>query len=211
MWRCLVVLFCAGTLNGCGIAVIPQQTATAIVDPNQQSITASAHEITVTARIQDLEIAPFNLQNNVTSFYLVVANGGKTPITLPLDAFVLVDDQSRQYRPLAPSAVIELSKRDSDYLIPFPYVGYYYLEDREIASSAADIGTDLPYYTQNHPQSVLLEALPVQPILPSNKVTGMVYFPIDLYTKNSFEMRIYLPGTSMDAPPDIVFPFVVRH
>lgn len=210
MWRSLIVLLLTMiSLAGCGITVAPQQTANATLDPSGKTITASARGLAVSVRLQDLEIAPYRLQNNITSFYVVLANGGTTPVTIPLDTFVIVDDQARQYHPLPPSAVIDLTKRDSEYLIPYPYVGYYYLEDRETAASSAEMGSDLPYSAQSRPQNILLEALPVQPILPRTNVTGMIYFPIDLYTKNTFEMRLYLPGTSANAPPDIVFPFVV--
>src|SRR5690606_10014007 len=114
-----------------GIAITPQATETAKINSADNSISETLSGVSVTARVQDLEVAPYRTTDNITSFYFVIENRTDRDITLPLSSFVLVDNQGNQYRPMTLEEVGTVVARDSEYLIPYPYVGFYYLEDRE--------------------------------------------------------------------------------
>ena len=198
-------------LSGCGITVVPRpQNPGARVNPADRSITETRNGLEISARVQELSVGSYSVGENITSFYLVVINHRQAAASLPLDALYLFDDQGTQLRPLNPEKVLATLDRQSDYLIPYPYVGYYYLEDSRRAVSTDALGSSLPYYASNHPQELLDEALPVTPVLPGARVAGMVYFPVDLATKKTIELRVYLPGTSISGPPDFNFPFSIE-
>jgi len=198
-------------LSGCGITIVPRpQTPDARVNPADRSITETRNGLELSARVQELSVGSYGVSDNITSFYLVVINHRQAAVSLPLESLYLFDDQGTQLRPLSPEKVLATLDRQSNYLIPYPYVGYYYLEDSRRAVSTDAMGSSLPYYASNHPQELLDEALPVAPILPGARVAGMIYFPVDLATKKSIELRIYLPGTSNSGPPDFNFPFSIE-
>jgi len=197
-------------LSGCGIAVVPQSTATARADLESNSISETKSGITITARLQDQEVAPFLMDNNLTSFNLTLANDTDRQISIPLESFLLVDNEGMQYRPVEPERIQEILKQNSPYLIPYPYVGYYYLEDIEKAGAACTFDSALPYYAENHPEDTLAGTLPAGTIVPGAKISGSIFFMVDLSTRQSIELRGYLPGTSMNLPADFVLPFYIE-
>jgi len=211
MTRYLIILFLAVQfLGGCGFAVVPKPTATATLNPIDNSLTEAKDGVSVTARVQDLEVAPYQMVDNITSFYVVIDNRTGQTISLPLDSFLLIDTEGNQYRPIEPGSIQSMVSRDSTYLIPYPYVGYYYLEDKEKSAFFNTFNSSLPYYAENYPQDIFTDALPAGSIIPGAKISGKVYFVIDLATKSGVELRIYRPGTSTTAPPDYVFPFSIE-
>ena len=198
-------------LCGCGITVVPRPTtAKAVVNPADRSITESHKGLAISARVQELSVGAYLPGENITSFYLAIVNHRQQEVTLPLDSLVLLDQQGTQVRPLQPQAVLANLSRQSDYLVPYPFVGYYYLQDSQQAAEINTASSSLPYYAANHPQDLLTEALSTTAILPGARVAGMVYFPVDLATKKSVELRIYLPGTATSGPADFSFPFSIE-
>jgi hypothetical protein len=197
-------------LNGCGVAIVPQATATARVNLADHSISETKSGITITAQIRDQEVAPFLIDNNLASFHLTLANHTDRQVTLPLESFLLVDNEGTQYRPVEPERIREMIKQGSPYLIPYPYVGYYYLEDIEKAGAARGFDSALPFYAENHPQDTLAEAFPAGVIVPGARIAGSLFFMVDLLTKQSVELRGYLPETSLSEPADFVLPFSIE-
>lgn len=208
----LVIMLCAAALflGGCGVTVVPMATATASVNLADNSVTEAKDGVTVTARMQDLEVAPYRMVDNITSFHLAIENGTAGEVTFPLASFYLVDGEGNQYRPIQPSEIEGIVSRDSSYLIPYPYVGYYYLEDAEKASFYNTFDSALPYFAESYPQDIYTQALPVDAILPGGRISGLLYFVVDLALKNSVELRIYRPGTPVTGPPDYTLPFNVE-
>ncbi len=211
MNRLLILMSLVFTLlSGCGIAVVPQPTSTARVDLANNSISETKSGITITARLQDQEVAPFLMDNNLTSFNLTLANNTNRQVSIPLESFLLVDNEGSQYRPIEPERVQKILNQNSPYLLPYPYVGYYYLEDIEKAGAARTFDSALPYYAQNHPADTLAGSLPGGTIVPGAQISGAIFFIIDLTSKQSFELRGYLPGSSMSQPADFVLPFSIE-
>lgn len=210
MRHLLATLAVAAMLSGCGVHIVPQPVPGAIVNPADRSLTAQAKGVTVSARVQDLEVAPYRFENNVASFYIAVVNGTSAPLTLQSGSFVLLDDEGTQYNPLPPSSIPEVIGRDSAYLIPYPYVGFYYMEDFEKYGFFNTFTSALPYYAENAPQDVVTRALRVEGLLPGARAGGEVYFAVDLATRKTFELRLYLPSTPPTEPADFTFPFRVE-
>lgn len=208
----LFVLICVTALflGGCGVAVVPMSTATATVNLENNSISEARDGVTVTARLQDMEVAPYRMVDNITSFHVAIENATDEEISIPLSAFYLIDGEGNQYRPIEPSEIQGIVSRDSTYLIPYPYVGYYYLEDAEKSSFFNTFESALPYYAENYPQDIYTQALPADAVLPQGRVSGLVYFVVDLALKNSIELRIYRPGTPVTGPADFILPFSVE-
>jgi hypothetical protein len=60
-----------------------------------------------------------------------------------------------------------------------------------------------------YPEDLFAKALPMGPIIPGAKVSGLVYFQADQGRLKSFRLQVYGKGSSKSAPPDFVFPFKV--
>ena len=58
----------------------------------------------------------------------------------------------RQYRSITPERVREIVSKDTVYLIPYPYVGYYYLADQAMAAHDNAFSSSMPFYAEYHPQ-----------------------------------------------------------
>jgi len=208
--RLLMLLSTVLFLCACGVHVVPMPTATGVVNPADNSIIESAKGMVVSARLQEMAVDPYRMVDNVTSFYFDIENKSGNEISVPLDSFILIDDGGNQYRPIPPSEIQNIVSRDSTYLIPYPYVGFYYLQDAERYSFENTVTTSLPFDAQNFPQDIYTEALPAGTILPGARISGTVYFLIELAVKKSFELRVYLPGSPVSGPADFTFPFSIE-
>lgn len=204
-----LVCIAALLLGGCGIQVVPRPTAATTLNTADNSLTQTTRGVAISARVQDREVVPYQLADNITSFYLTIRNRTSDTVTIPLESFVLVDSQGHQIRPIAPTQIQGIVSRNSEYLIPYPYVGFYYLEDYERYSFFNTFNSALPYYAENHPQDLFIRALPVTPILPGAFISGEIFFLVDLALKEAVELRTYLPGTPETAPADYLFPFSI--
>lgn len=204
----LVVL--VACLSGCGVSVVPRATATARVDPVDNSINESRNGVTLKARLHDPEFAPVLTEGNLTAFELTVGNRTGKPLVLPLSAFLLMDDRGTQYPPLPPQRVNEILRRNSPYLLPYPYVGYYYLEDMEKASAARGFTDSRPYFAQNRPAEALVGALDDLSLVPDAQVSGLIFFAIDLARVRSVELRGYLSESAKGGSADFTLPFSVE-
>ena len=202
---CLLVLL----LTACSVKVVPIPTETATVNLADNSISEEHDNVQIAVRLEELSVSPYMLVDNITSFYLEIYNRSPEPVDIPHEAFLLVDNESRQYRTIKPERVREIVSKDSVYLIPYPYVGYYYLEDQMTIAQTDTFSSSLPFYAEYHPQDIFTEALPEGPVMPGSKVAGLLYFLTDLERFNQFEIRLY-PTVDMTESPLYRFPFAVE-
>lgn len=210
MKRLSCILFCLLFVAGCGVKVVPKPTATAILDPSSNALSWTAKGVALAVKLVDQDVARTQMIDRVASFSVTAANLTGKELTLPLSSYLLIDDQGNQVRPITPEELLRIVSRESFYLIPYPYFGYYYLEDRAKLSSFNTFTSPLPYFPETHPQAILTEALPTSPILPGARISGLVYFLIDLEKKQQIEFRAYLPGADTSAPAEFTFPFSVE-
>ena len=100
-------------------------------------------------------------------------------------------------------------KKDSYYLMPYPYVGFYYLEDYQKTTFYNRNTSLLPYYYELYPQDIFTKSLPLTGIIPGKKVEGLVYFKIDMGDHRQVKLYVYRKGESRSNLPEFIFPFKI--
>jgi hypothetical protein len=197
-------------LPACALKVIPQPIEAGIINAADNSQRVTKGGIAITARVADTELSSYNLEGTVTAFSVQIDNQTSSEVPFDTNSFLLLDDQARQYFSLTPEKVKEMLSKDSYYLIPYPYVGFYYLEDYEKSSFYNTYNSQLPYFYEVYPQDIYTKALQSGSIIPKAKVAGLVYFKIDLNGKKGVKLLVYKKGTAKSAAPDFVFPFKIE-
>ena len=196
-------------LTGCSLKVVPRQVSQGVVNPADNSQTITRDGIAIRVANSDREMVSYNLDGTVTAFDVAIHNQTDREVGFGVDSFILLDDQNRQHLPLTPERVKEIVSRDSYYLIPYPYVGFYYLEDYERISSHTDTGSQLPYYYEVYPQDIYTRALNADTVIPGARAEGLVYFRIDLAATKEMKLLVFRKGASKSSPPYFTFPFAV--
>ena len=206
----LLILLLFTFMSGCAsVKVIPEQVAAGVINPNENSQTITRDNLVITVALADTDMVNYNIEGMVASFNVEIQNNGSNEVTFDKESFVLVDSNQRQYYPLTPEKIKEMLSRDTYYLLPYPYVGFYYLEDYERAQFKNATGSNLPYYYELYPQDIYSKALPVDSLIPKARIKGLIYFHTDILSLASFTVNVYKKGTSKSAPPDFIFPFKV--
>lgn len=201
----LILLFC----SACSVKVVPVASPTGTINSEEQSITETRDGVTFTVKLDELSLSPYQMMDNITSFHVTIDNHTDQSILFPPRTFVLKDGRSRQYRSITPERVREIVSKDTVYLIPYPYVGYYYLEDQMKVSNNDTFSSSLPFYAEYHPQDIFTRALTEEPILTGAKVAGLVYFIADLERSNSAELLVF-PDKEDSGEPLAKFQFSIE-
>lgn len=210
MKKYIALLLSVLALTGCAsITFVPEQVAGGVINEKENAQTITRDRIAITARSGDSQTLAYNLDEPVSSFLVIVENQTDSELGLEADSFLLVDDGGRQYFPLTPEKLKEIISRNAYYLMPYPYVGFYYLEDYEKSSFYNRFTSDRPYFYEVYPQDIYTKALPAGVIIPKAKVSGLVYFRIDLQGKKGVTLLVYRKGTPKSAPADFSFPFKI--
>lgn len=197
-------------ITGCSsIKVIPEQVPSGIINLKENSQTIVKDSIKVTVAPADPDMINYSIQGLVASFDVIIHNGSAAEVSFDNNSFLLMDAEKRQYYPLTPEKIKEMLAKDTYYLLPYPYVGFYYLEDYERAQFKNSTSSNLPYYFELNPQDVHLKALPTESVIPEASIKGLIYFNADISSMNSFTVNVYRKGASKSSPPDFVFPFKV--
>ncbi len=206
----LSAIICILLIAGCSMKVVPVPVESGIVDKKQQTQTLTRDNINITAGSADTQLYTYNLEGSVSAFSVLVDNQSSNELSVSPDMLVLVDDEGNQYAPLTPDKVKEIISRDSYYLIPYPYVGFYYLEDYEKSSFYNTFNSEIPYFYEVYPQDIYTKAIAAGTVIPKAKVSGLVYFKINLNDKKGVKLLVYKPGTSKSSPADFTFPFKIE-
>jgi hypothetical protein len=201
----LILFLC----SACSVSVTPIATPTGTINLEDQSITETRDGIAFTAKLDELSVASYEMVDNITSFHVTVDNRTGKPVSFPSKAFLLKDGNGRQYRSITPERVREIVSKDSVYLMPYPYVGYYYLQDQEWAAQTEPFSSSLPFYAEYHPQDIFTRALTEEPILKESVVAGVVYFIADLAGTDYAELLVF-PNQEAAGEPLVKFPFAVE-
>jgi hypothetical protein len=201
----LTLLLC----SACGVNVAPIATPTSTINSEEKSITETRGEVAFTVKLDELSVGAYPMVDNITSFHVTIDNGTKEQISFPPQSFLLKDGDDRQYRSVTPERVREIVSKDTVYLIPYPYVGYYYLEDQAMVTHADTFSSSLPFYAEYHPQDIFTRALTDQPILKTSKVSGLIYFIADLERTNYAELLVF-PNQEVSGEPLATFLFSIE-
>lgn len=197
-------------LAGCSsVKVVPEQTANGRVNAADNSQTIISNGIEVTARVDETGINSYNLDTTVTTFYLSIKNTTDSEIAFNDDSYVLVDESGLQYSLLTPEHIRAMLKKDSYYLVPYPYVGFYYLEDYEKSNAYNRMNSALPYYYDLYPQDIFTKALTAATVIPGMKIEGLTFFKIDPAAHQHVKLLVFHKGVSKSSSPDFTFPFKI--
>lgn len=197
-------------LSGCStIKVLPEQTPGGRINSVENSQTISNRDLEITARVDETGIDSYNLSDTVTSFHLSIKNISENEISFSDDSYIITDESALQYSYLTPEKIREMLKKDSYYLVPYPYVGFYYLEDFEKSNSYNKFSSNMPYYYDLYPQDLFTKSLPSSTVIPGMKIEGLVYFKIDPAAHQHLNLMIFRKGASKSSPPEFSFPFKI--
>jgi hypothetical protein len=203
------IVFLALLLSGCGVQVVPRASAQISLDADKKTVTATENGLTLSVKVQDLDFGPYTGENNITAFYVKLTNNSQEERTAPLAAFMLFDQDRKVYRPLESERVTALTRQEANYLIPYPYVGFYYLQDSTDFDYSTQSASSLGYSPQRTSASVEAYALPVGSIPSGAHIAGMLFFNIDLYEKKFVDLTFQLPGEGNVSETNFSFRFDV--
>lgn len=195
-------------LVGCSsVKVVPEPAGNGRVNAADNSQTILSNGVEVTARVDETDINSYNLESTVTAFHISIRNTTDSEVAFGDDSYLLVDESGLQYSLLTPENVRAMLKKDSYYLVPYPYVGFYYLEDYEKTNAYNRTNSALPYYYDLYPQDIFTKALQPTTVIPGMKVEGLAYFKIDPASHKHFKLLVFRKGASKSSSPDFSFPF----
>lgn len=195
---------------GCSLKVVPVPVESGVVNTKDNSQTLTKDGVSITVGSADTQLYTYNLEGTVSAFSVLIENQSNNEVPIDSDLFLLIDSDGNQYFPLTPEKVKEIISKDSYYLIPYPYVGFYYLEDYEKSSFYNTFNSQLPYFYEVYPQDIYTKAMANGTIIPKAKVAGLVYFKVDLSGKKGVKLLVYKKGTAKSAAPDFTFPFKIE-
>ena len=205
-----LVLLVAVLLVGCSsVKLVPEQAVNGRINVADNSQTIMSNGVEVTARMDETGINSYNIESTVTAFQVIIRNASDSEVAFGDDSYVLVDESGLQYSLLTPEAIRTMLKKDSYYLVPYPYVGFYYLEDYEKTNAYNRFNSALPYYYELYPQDIFTKALTATTVIPGMKVEGLTYFKIDPAAHQSVKLLVFRKGASKSSPPDFSFPFKI--
>ena len=188
------IVFLAFFISGCGVQVVPRTSPQISLGADKETVTATENDLTLSAKVQDLDFGPYTGENNITAFYVKVSNNSKKERVIPLAAFMLYDQDRKLHRPLEADRVTSLTRQEANYLIPYPYVGFYYLQDSTEFDYATQSASSLAYSPQKTMASAETYALPVGSLPAGANIAGILFFNIDLYEKKFVDLTLQLQG-----------------
>lgn len=195
---------------GCStVKVVPDQVPNGLINPKDSSQTITRNNIKISISSADAAMVNYSVESTIASFNVDIENNSDAEVTFDNDSFVLIDSASRQYYSLSPDKIREMMAKDTYYLLPYPYVGFYYQEDYEQSQFKNSTSSNLPYYFELRPQELYTKALSNDAIIPDAATKGLIYFNTDLNSMTSIKINVYKKGTSKSSQPDFVFPFRV--
>jgi len=207
----LLLFFCLSLfMSGCSsVTIVPEQVTNGRINPVDNSLSITGKLAEVSVRIDESAINAYNLNSFVTAIHISIKNISASEIAFSNDSFVLVDEDNLQYSLLTPDNLREMLKKDSYYLMPYPYVGFYYLEDYQKTSFYNRSNSSLPYYYELYPQDIYTKALPMVTVIPGMKIEGLTYFKFDPANHKKIRLMIFVKGSPMSSPPNFLFPFKI--
>lgn len=206
----LIIFIASSMLSACSsIKVVPEPVANGTINIQDNSQTVVKGGVEVYTKLSDTDLNSYNLESTVTAFQVAIKNSTDAEIAYDENSFVLIDEKGVQYHLLTPEKVREIIKKDSYYLMPYPYVGFYYLEDFQKTSFYNRSTSALPYFYELYPQDIFTKSLPFTGIIPGMKIEGLIYFKLDVANLQSVKVYVYRKGASKSSPPEFVFPFKV--
>ncbi|MDF1579219.1 MAG: hypothetical protein P1P74_00390 [Desulfuromonadales bacterium] len=191
MGRLIVLLVAVVLSAGCaGVKIKPVATQTAMIDLKTNTATEVINGISVQAKANPYAVPTAQPSVNIASFSVNFTNNSADEVDFSRDSVVLIADGKKQLRPATVEDLTTILKKDTFYLIPSPYVGYYYLEDRERGANINQFESSLPFYVEYYPEELIAASFPFGKVKTGMEVSGEIFFLADFSTFNFLELRL---------------------
>lgn len=211
MQRLLSFLIIIILLTSCSSIVIsPQPQAGSHIDMAGQRISQTTNGVKLAARIYETSVRPSPAEQNYCSVWIELTNLRSVLLPLQLTDFMLIDNRGRQYQAVKPTDLVERLTLNIPHLIPYPYVGFYYLGDSSRARTNNHLSSEGSYFSSRRPEHIKTDALPLAEVLPASTIAGALYFPAELGTMKSFRLQYQIGTLAGQKTFQISLPFTVE-
>lgn len=190
--------------------IVPKAQPGSQIDMGGERLSKTEKGVQLSVRLHEVTVRPSPADQNYTSFWVEVANQRNVQLPLKNTDFLLIDDQGRQYSSVDPAELVERLTDAAPYLVPYPYVGFYYLEDSTRAQLDTRFSSESSYFSSRRPEYIASDALPEVSILPASNVSGAIYFAAELRTMNSFRLTYQVGSLPGQKTFQMTFPFAVE-
>jgi len=195
---------CSSTL------ILPEPQPGSQIDMAGQRSSQGIKGIRLAVRLHEAVVRPSPAEQNYASFWVEVYNQRNVLLPLSASDFILLDDQGQQYLTVAANELVEHLSDVAPYLIPYPYVGYYYLEDSLRSAADTRLRGEADYFASRRPRYLKTEALPEAEVLPNATLAGAIYFPVELRQMSRFHLHYQSGALPGQKSYSLSFPFRVE-
>ncbi len=197
-------------LSACSsIKVIPQPLANSTLQADN-SLVQQKNSVQVNLQLRDMSLRPAPVEINVCSFWVEIENQRNVKLPVAPDDFVLIAADGQLYQAMDPEELLAQTKISAPYLIPYPYVGFYYLQDAYRGYAINQMQGQAPYFSSRRPEQITLDGLAAQALLPKTKTAAAIYFPAELRTMKSFKILYQVQALTGQESFPLEFAFSVE-
>ena len=202
--RYITVICILSLIAGCSAGLTPDLRTGLELSTDGRSLIEKNETFKIKVGIYDQYL---NIGTNdvFVSFLVTVKNLTSSPQQISQSSFFLLDQNSRQYQPYSSKQLMELVKSRYSYMLPYPFVGYYYSNDEAFPTVLGSSISDAEPYR-------LLKSFAQfdSVILPGANIEGVLYFPVDTSQLQAVQLQIFSSIESSSSVPDFTFPFSVE-
>lgn len=179
-------------MSGCSVAIKQVETDNVFISEDNKSFYTDKL-VKVAVNSIEIDYAPSTKHQNIITIDLSFFNDSTTDIFLNMDELYIVDNLNRKYNI---ENIDSLYINQSNYLIPYPYVGYYYLEDSvEYENKNSNFTNDV-FYSNVDFSDMKRKQFDFGKISPKMNKSGLLLFSIDPYSVNEFDFFVnYIDST----------------
>lgn len=195
-WRWLPMLPTLPLIAACAGPTLRPQTPT-----GTGAIVQEMPPLRISVEAEAWTGRPRSLPAYVLPFLIVLKNTGTASVNITRSDFLLLDDNDRQYLPLAPSEVVTLLGGRSSGVGVSPSVG---VSGSSAGGTSVGVGLGI-LLGGTHTRDVIPQALPEGAIPPGAELKGFVYFPRPVPKYNT--LRLLVAPRGLPDHPRLDFEF----
>ncbi len=167
-------------------------------------------ELRVRMRLRDISVRPAPVESNICSFWVELENRSELMLPVSPKDFVLIAGDGQLFQSIEPEILLAQTKISAPYLIPYPYIGYYYLQDAYRAEARDQFVSQQAYFGSRRGEHIVLDGLTAQDVFPETRIAAAIYFPAELRTMKSFKIRYQVQGLPGEQSFPLDFAFSVE-
>ncbi len=193
-----------------GVIVTPDPRPGIQVDAANTEAQLTREGVSLKVRLAEASVRPSPVEKNICSFWVEIENQRGVLLPVSFTDFQLIADDGTLFQAENPEDLVALLKPQIPLLIPYPYVGYYYLNDSVRGQWDDAFRSELSFSSSRRPELIHSDALPEQTLQPQTKASGMIYFPAELWSMQGFEIRYQVGALAGQKSFPVSIPFSVE-